>query len=233
MTIVVGFTGYAGAGKDTFADSVKAELVRKGLKVKSLDYATPIREIAAALGLKPYDRELKEVAATIRFEHFELALADAVAEQLEGSLGADDLADLFAYTATALRSGGYVDGQTLTISPRRFCQLLGTEGGRKVRDTLWIDVYRARCAAYGDTLDVVFCPAVRFPNECYPLDVLIGVNRPDVVPVEAHESESYIGQLIDDATIVFDNVAGLSELHAEAKALAEFISTGRGYGNVA
>lgn len=234
MTTVVGFTGYAGAGKDTFADAVKAQLVRRNLKVKSLDYATPIREIAAKLGLRPYERDRKEVPATLHFEHFELELADAISEELQYVVGADDLAELFAHTATILRAGGYVDAQQrLTISPRRFCQLLGTEGGRKVRDTFWIDVYRARCAAYGDTLDVVFCPAVRFPNERTPLDLLIGVNRPEVVPVEAHESEAYIGQLIDEADIVFDNVAGLTELHAEAKSLADFIEAGRGHGNVA
>jgi len=223
MATVIGFAGLAGAGKDTLAQLITNHLVHAGRRRPiTMDFADPIREIAAYLGLRVYDRDHKEQEVRIRFEHFEVELCEAIESVLGELVGADDLAELFAYFATALRAGKYVDGQTLQISPRRFCQLLGTEGGRRVRATFWIDVYRARCAAYPD-VQVVFCPGVRFHNEVKGCDLLIGILRPDATPVDVHESEAYVAEIVDGADIRVSNVGSLVDLGAEAKTIARYI----------
>lgn len=223
MAIVIGFTGLAGSGKDTLAQLVTNHLVAAGRRPpKTLDFADPIREVAAFLGLGVYNRDAKETEVQIRFEYFELDLCNAIEAVLGDYAGADDLADLFAHFATALRSEGHVDNQTLRISPRRFCQLLGTEGGRRVRDTFWIDVYRARCAAYPAS-QVIFCPGVRFPNEQGAVQLLVGITRPDAAQVDPHDSERFVQGLVDTADIHIDNVGSLEALGAEAKTLARYI----------
>src|SRR5690625_143829 len=130
MTKIIGITGMAGSGKDTLADELEASFHEAGYTVFRTSFAEPIRNIAKAMGLDPFDRDKKEAEVTLRFSHIELELVEVITRVLGDFAGEDDLCDLYAGFATVLRSRGYVttDRQDkLTISPRRFCRLLGTE----------------------------------------------------------------------------------------------------------
>lgn len=211
MTKIIGITGLAGSGKDTLADELEAHFTEGGYSVLRTSFAEPIRNIAKAIGLDPFDRDKKEVEITLRFSHIELDLIEHITAALGDFVGEEDLCDLYAGFVTVLRSRDYIvtDRQDrLTISPRRFCQLLGTEGGRSVRPSFWVDVLRARIAKLGTTVpgpvarkygpyaDVALVPDVRFKNEAQVCDYVIGVSRPGVAPVAEHDSETEIPALV-------------------------------------
>ena len=222
MPKIIGITGLAGHGKDTVAQYLGAAL---GDSTK-LTFADPIRKIAADIGLDVIDRDKKEVIVSRRFGHFELSLIEAIMEELEDYCGEDDLCDLYASFVTILRSSGYLTTSrqdVLSISPRRFCQLLGTEGGRAVRPTFWVDVFRARAAKVRSKY--VVAPDVRFANEAAVCDVLIGVRRPSVFPVEPHASEKEIPELVNGAHVRIRNDGTLAYL----KVCASVVSVGIKY----
>ena len=221
---IIGITGHAGHGKDTLARALAAELGDSA----TLGFADPIRSIADALGLDVFDREKKESRASLRFEHFELALVDAMVHQLGAFVGEDDLCDLYAEFVTTLRGRGFLTTgrqDVLKISPRRFCQLLGTEGGRAIRPSFWVDVFRARAAK--SRARYVLAPDVRYVNEAVACDLLIGIHRPAVLPVRDHGSEKEITALVWRADTVFYNDGGLALLGRYAKVVAEGIKEGR------
>lgn len=225
MTRIIGITGYAGAGKDTFADILHTKLQERGYRVAIVTFAEAIRNIAKACGLRPFDREHKEVTVSISFEHFELTLIEAITKELELVVGEDDLCELYASFVTVLRNQGYLvtnRRDVLTISPRRFCQLLGTEGGRAVRDTFWIDVLKAGVKR-ARNIDFVLVPDVRFPNEALAVDRVASVYRGGVAPVEAHESESHIENIAEQADFHVDNTESVEHLAEEADRIAGYL----------
>jgi len=143
-------------------------------------------------------------------------------------VGEEDLCDLYASFVTILRAREYLTTErqdVLKISPRRFCQLLGTEGGRAVRPTFWVDVFRARVAKSRATY--VVTPDVRFGNEAAVCDLLIGVWRPSVFPVESHASEKEIPQLVQEsAHTKYCNEGTLEDLNRYATEVADVIKRG-------
>lgn len=238
---VIGIAGKAGAGKDTAAALIKRELENKGNRVTIITFAEPIRNIAKAIGLDPFDRDKKEVEVTLRFSHIELNLIEHITANLGDFVGEDDLCDLYAGFVTVLRSRGYIVTERqdkLTISPRRFCQLLGTEGGRSVRQSFWVDVLRARIAKlgtqypgptarkYGPYADVALVPDVRFANEFDVCDTVIGIERPGVAAVETHASEAEIPSLVEAAHTKYRNEGTLEDLSRYAAWVAESVVEG-------
>ena len=236
MPKIIGITGLAGAGKDTLADELEASFHGAGYTVLRTSFAEPIRNIAKGLGLYPLDRSRKEKGVTLRFGHFELELVERITETLGDLVGEDDLCDLYAGFATVLRSRGYLTTgrqDVLTISPRRFCQLLGTEGGRSVRPTFWIDVLRARIAKlgtpfpgptrckYGPYAHVALVPDVRFANEFDVCDTVIGIERPGAPSVESHASEAEIPTLVEVAHFKCLNDGSLEDLSQFADGFVE------------
>lgn len=241
MTKIIGITGLAGSGKDTLADELEAHFTEGGYSVLRTSFAEPIRNIAKAIGLDPFDRDKKEVEVTLRFSHIELDLIEHITAALGDFVGEDDLCDLYAGFVTVLRSRGYIvtDRQDkLTISPRRFCQLLGTEGGRSVRSSFWVDVLRARIAKLGTTVpgpvarkygpyaDVALVPDVRFANEFDVCDTVIGIDRPGVTAVEPHASEAEIPTLVESAHTKYHNEGTLEDLGRYAAGVADAIREG-------
>lgn len=224
MTKIIGITGLAGSGKDTLADELEASFHEVGYTVFRTSFAEPIRNIAKAMGLDPFDRDKKEEEVSLRFAHIELDLIEHITAALEDFVGEDDLCDLYAGFITVLRSRGYITSDRqdkLTISPRRFCQLLGTEGGRIVRPSFWVDVLRARVAKLRTTVpgpvirphvDVVLVPDVRYANEFDVCDTVIGIERPGVAEVESHASETEIPELVESAHFMLRNEGTLEDL---------------------
>lgn len=238
MTIpkIVGFTGPAGSGKDEAASTLQTALEALGKRVVLTSFAHPIREIARKVGLDPYNRERKEVEVSIRYSHFELCLIEAVVSELGDVVGEESLSDLYATFVTVLRDSGYLVTKRqdiLTISPRRFCQLLGTEGGRAVRQSFWNDVLVARVKRFGSqshplsqrrwppAADIVLVTDVRFPDETLPVDTLIAIDRPGVAPVAGHDSESHYGTLFNKADYKLVNDGTLAEFQEAVAKLAE------------
>lgn len=226
MSYILGFTGYAGAGKDTLAEMVADELKKSGFEIEFLSFADPIRSIADDLGFTPYARETKEIYSEVMFPDFEQALMEAIERNLSGLVSDDDLAMLFAYTLDELREQGNLCGDTLTISPRRLCQIIGTEGGRAVRDSFWEEVLSAQTEVDADEIvPVVFLVTdVRYPNEAEIPNRLVYVGRDDVAPVADHESEQHIKSIAENvAHDAVSNNGTLEELSLCARDLATSI----------
>ena len=217
MAYIVGFTGYAGAGKDTLAVFIGDVLDAIAVPVKMVSFANPIREIAKTLGFSPYERESKEIVKPVAFFDFEYSLMEAIEEHLSGLVLEDDLAQLFAFTLEELKEQGCLVGETLTISPRRLCQIIGTEGGRRVSERFWEDVL---LNDVGDFEGVVLVTDVRFPNEADVCDHVVYVERKDCVPVAAHESERHIESIGRSAGAAVSNSGGLVDLAMIADSIA-------------
>ena len=222
MAYIVGFTGYAGAGKDTLAAFVRDGLDAVAVPVKMVSFAHPIREIAKTLGFSPYERESKEAVKSVAFFDFEYSLMEAIEEQLSGLVLEDDLAQLFAFTLEELKEQGCLVGDTLTISPRRLCQIIGTEGGRRVSERFWENVL---LNDVGDFEGVALVTDVRFFNESDVCDYLVYVERNGCVPVAAHESERHIEMIGSKADASVSNSGTLVDLAVIADSIAEKVES--------
>lgn len=225
-SIRLGLAGAAGSGKDTFGDYLRIALEAEGKNVLITSFAEPIRRICEDVGLDPYTRETKERVVKKRYSFFAGKLIDAINRHLGDFAGEEDLANLFAHFTTALTDGGYLRtslADFLEISPRRFCQLLGTEGGRAVRTSFWNDVLVARCKRqdYKRKLDIVIVTDVRFPDEALPVDDIITIKRDGIDAVAAHESESHYDFLEQESAWIIENNGSLADLEQDAKDLAE------------
>ena len=217
MAYIVGFTGYAGAGKDTLATFVRDALDAVAVPVKMVSFANPIREIAKTLGFSPYERESKEAVKPVAFFDFEYSLMEAIEDHLSGLVLEDDLAQLFAFTLEELKEQGCLVGDTLTISPRRLCQIIGTEGGRRVSERFWEDVL---LNDVGDFEGVALVTDVRFPNEADVCDNVVYVERKGCVPVAAHESERHIESIGRKADSAVSNSGSFGDLELASESLA-------------
>lgn len=203
MTSIIGITGHAGAGKDTAGEQIINAIRDSGMKVVQDSFAAPIRDAAEGIGLNPFDRIDKERTVSLGFEDFDGVLFDSFDYAMRG-VKQDDRATLYAIFIGVLERDGYLSGDhsILTISPRKFCQLLGTEGGRAVSDTLWIDALKARAAK---TPARILITDVRFRNEATACDVVVGVRRQGLVVDLSHPSEASVPALVDASTYVLDN----------------------------
>lgn len=210
MSRIIGITGYAGSGKDTLAGILKEKLEAEGCSVQVVSFAQPIREITYELGLDIFDRDQKEVDVTLLFDDFEEDLRLEIDVQLGAVTSQEERAELFAFFVDALVREGHLHygpaGDTLHISPRRFAQLLGTEGGRNVHPDFWVRLLAQLCTA-----EYALVADIRFPNEATVCDKL-WARRRDVPPVALHESEAHIAALIEEATCVIGEADTLDDL---------------------
>lgn len=216
MGKIIGITGLAGAGKDSFASQLQRALTIGGFEARIDSFADPIRKISQQIGLDPYDRESKERKVSVFVEDFCDALYDSIESVLMERLEDDDRAMLYAYTVEACEKF-YVAGD-YSISPREFMQVLGTEGGQRVRQSLWVDSALARWRSMpGYTL----VPDCRFEHEIRHINHLFVVVRPGVVRVNDHHSEDLPERLTNGMRPAFvqlnklhfiENNGGLSDL---------------------
>lgn len=222
----LGLAGAAGSGKDTFGDYLRIAFEAEGKNVLVTSFASPIRSICHDVGLDPYTRDTKETVVKKRHSFFAGKLIDSINKNLGDYAGEEDLANLFAHFTTELTDGGYLRtslADFLEISPRRFCQLLGTEGGRAVRKSFWNDVLIARCKRldYFQKLDIVIVTDVRFPDEALPVDDIITIKRDGTAAVSEHESESHYDFLEQESAWIIENNGSLADLEQDAKDLVE------------
>ncbi|MHA6903317.1 hypothetical protein ACJBUE_20880 (plasmid) [Ralstonia syzygii subsp. celebesensis] len=194
MAKIIGLTGLAGVGKDTFARAMQRRFITLGRKARLGGFADTIREISLQVRLNPYKRETKEVRRLMVWSVFIDALFDAIENTLGNLVDDNDRAMLWTYTVEALEPRMFDDAGTsyISISPREFMQILGTEGGQRVRKTLWVDIALAEWrAAPGAVIVTDF----RFAHEAKVLDYAICINRPDVRRVNGHASEDMADML--------------------------------------
>jgi len=191
---IIGFTGLAGAGKDTAARAMLGAIRRHDVPAVIDSFALPIRAISHRVCLDPYDRAGKHVRRTFHPSSFCAALQKAIDEVLEVTLPEDERAALYAHTVAALVPFLWADwdGPRISVSPREFMQVLGTESGQRVRKGLWVDL-AADCWEAFD--GIVLVTDVRFAHELAVLDRLVLVQRPGLAPVNNHPSEQLAQQL--------------------------------------
>lgn len=224
MARIIGITGLAGAGKDTLAWVLKAELEKAHKQVTLGSFADPIRKISKLIGLEPYDRNLKEKRRSFDLDEFCDSFQAALDTVLGQRLEEHDRAELYAFTVEALEKFTY--GSMIGLSPREFMQVLGTEGGQRVRRKLWVEL---ASLLWNALPGFVIVSDVRFGHELQVLDDLLLVIRPGVAAVNSHPSERLAHQLTNGAdhgipwlkqTTVM-NDGGLHQLDENARRLAD------------
>lgn len=91
---------------------------------------------------------------------------------------------------------------------RRLLQRLGTEGGRNILGAnVWVDKWRTDVACLPARTSVVTTD-VRFPNEAHAVRQLGGyiirIENPNVTSDDDHDSETVMGAIMVDGTLVND-----------------------------
>ncbi|NUX98772.1 deoxynucleotide monophosphate kinase family protein [Paraburkholderia youngii] len=224
MAKVIGIMGLAGAGKDTAAQMLQRGLVAAGAKhVVIGGFADYLRNISKAVGLDPFNRQLKEVPHIIG--DFQDRVWAATEEAFCRLLNERDRSALWAYLFDDLDARFLRDADATypyyEISPRQFMQALGT-AGRKIRDTFWIELAQRKWATLPGVVLVTDC---RFENEAAIADQIILVRRPDAPPVAEHVSEQFCAALTEGAVTipgmeVIDNDGSLDDLELEVCTVA-------------
>jgi hypothetical protein len=108
------------------------------------------------------------------------------------------------------------------VSPRQFMQTLGSEAGRKVRATFWIELAQRK---WKNQKGVVLVTDCRFENEAEIADQIVLVRRPDAAPVAAHASEKLAEDLTSGLRTIpgmelVENTGTLEELEVEVCVMA-------------
>ncbi|CAB3697808.1 hypothetical protein LMG3458_02483 [Achromobacter deleyi] len=187
MAIVIGITGLAGSGKDSYASALKQAFRDVGVECVIAGFADPLRRISADVGLDPYTRSSKELPRMFEMGGlggFKWELHRAI-QRVLGDLPQSDRDSLYVNTLRACASHVGREGR-IAISPREFMQIIGTEGGQSVRKTLWVDYQRGAWAALPG---FVIVPDFRFYHELAPLAEVLNINRPGIDRVNGHASE--------------------------------------------
>lgn len=206
MAKVIGIMGLAGAGKDTVAQMLQRGLVGAGLNVTIGGFADYLRNTSKAVGLDPYNRDIKEVEHIIGEADLQDRCWDALETALCRLLPAEDHAALWAYffdelDERFLRDKWATGGGHYSISPRQFMQTLGT-AGRKVRLDFWIDLAQRK---WKEQQGIVLVTDCRFENEAAVADKVLLIVRSDVALVSPHVSE----QLASDLTSGQRSIPGM------------------------
>ncbi len=188
MAKIIGLTGLAGVGKDTFARAMQRRFTSLGHKARLAGFADPIRNISLSVGLNPYKREEKETRRLLVWSVFIDTLFDAIEDIIGKRMSDNDRALLWTYTVEAVEPRMFDDAGTsyISISPREFMQILGTEGGQRVRKTLWVDI---AVADWRSAPGAVLVTDFRFAHEAQSLDYCVCINRPGTERVNGHVSE--------------------------------------------
>lgn len=165
--LLVGLSGEAGAGKDTFA-KVLAKYHGDGALI--LSFAEPVYALAEALvaqELTPRDTKEK-----IQVFHVSQKLLEDMC-YVYSKYGLDKYKDFpnawAEFFEGALKEyvqySPYEDKEfALVLSPRKLLELVGTELGREIlTDTIWLDVVASRVEKFKG--DLVVVTDARFDNE--------------------------------------------------------------------
>jgi len=232
MTKIIGLIGLDGAGKDTATLAMQREFVQRGKACHIDGFAGPIRQISQRVGLEtydsePYNRKKKETRLRMNADDFCASLQRASDEVLGQCLCDEDRASLYAYTVEALER--FMDGGALALSPLEFMEVLGMEGGQRVRLTLWVELAQARWQGLNG---IVLVPDTAFTHELAVLDDLILLYRPGRVLRKPRASDELALEMLNvhpgycagDLTIHgFRNDGSKAELERYAAEIASSI----------
>lgn len=211
MNKVIGICGLAGSGKDAFAELLADRLAEYGYLGRIDRFAAPLKEAAKRVfGDSFDDREVKEEPRQIPSYVVSSEASRAVFKanpQLPAQEVIQRVAEVF--NPLAQSPGAF---PLLSISPRRFQQLLGTEVGRHLDRNIW--VRRMRNPQY--TLVV---PDTRFEDELEVCTDLVFVHRQDCASVEQHESERLALELTRRYNVAscMDPVPYVAQLHLHGR----------------
>lgn len=183
----IGITGYARAGKDEVAKVLVNEY-----GFTKVNMSDALHEAMMALNPIVHGVAFEEYGDQCQPDHL------AVRQ--------------FRYN-DAIRSVGYDEAKDTFPEVRELLQRLGTEVGRALDPNIWVNALNKRC----EGITRVVTTGIRFPNEVDPLDVLIGVFRPGVGPVNEHASDQIDDiMMLADYTInnngTLDNLADMTRL---------------------
>lgn len=215
MTLI-GLAGPIGAGKDTFG-----LYLQEHLDAHITSFAEPIRNLATFLGFGWASREEKEKKKIKTYWCIEHKLQQGI-EHCMGDWEDNDKAELYAFLLETLEPhifhAKYAwDQDSLMISPRVLMQKIGTEAGRRVRESIWTDALLRRVARH----KYVVVTDVRFPDEAAVCKELIWINRPGAGVATDHASEAHHATLQRMAGSSIYNNGSIEDLNIIATAFAE------------
>lgn len=200
---IIGFTGAAGAGKDTAAGFALEWCRERGVRAQRFAFADPLKVSAArALGCKEYSvMECIEFCNWLKQPGVELH----VHCPNDSELGPNRV-------NIELGSG------------RQFLQWYGTEAHREVfGSNFWVEVTERKLNEAKGILDVAFLTDPRFENEAAMIHAHDGevwqVLRPGQETVESHASEVGLPESAIDLPIINDGT--LDNLRDEIRLVCE------------
>lgn len=212
--MLLGLTGPARSGKDTVADILVASH-----KFEKYSLASPIKGFFDKLfnwDEQHRDGALKEIVCRANCE---INVLRACLEAFFPTEKYDELLIKFnsVFDPYKTFNGNY------DISPRVAYQLFGTEFGRSISNTIWLDLAKLKLSSldnpfpdptYPYKIKGLVVPDIRFQNEADWIlssgGTLIHIERDNVVQVAKHSSES--GIPVTDGDIVLHNSGDISQL---------------------
>lgn len=210
--MIIGITGYAGSGKDTFAQAIQYVTSTYPVPEHMVDIAGMFR-VAHRLG-SPW--QVRKFADGVR----------DVARVLAPGIWFDTWEDKLKNMPPEWS----VDGRPMTV--REFLQKVSTEAMRDgLHEDVWVNCLMSKYVPTGFTHDKPFTypdwliTDVRFPNEVDAVrekgGIIVRVERSGVAAVNDHISESYVSQI--EADCVVNNSFTFRELIDEANKLLEYV----------
>ena len=225
MIKLLGMTGRAGSGKDT-----AAYMLMKDLGYKTYALASPIKAIVNSMfgwGEDHAEGSLKEEELSVifradrfnEFKHCWSVYNLTVHADSTHVMGLQSILNVLGLSTT--QNFGEAIG---SISPRKAYQLVGTEWGRAINDTIWLDIATENISKGTIVTDV------RFPNERDWLDSLGGklihVDRGGYTHTGETSHSSEAGLEIKGDDWVLYNKGSLEELRENVEELAFYVRNG-------
>ena len=212
--------GCAGAGKDTVANFMK----ERDEQWETYALAGPIKEIINRLfgwDISHSEGNLKEVELSVKLSCDWFIEAANLLEHKFGmycdkiNFDRDELLSRYC-DAMGLKLGD----RSITISPRRAYQLFGTEFGRSISPTIWLDLIPTE-------KPYLIITDVRFPNEvqwCEDQGVeMIKVTSKNTSRINGNTSHSSEQVCELRNAIVLQNFGTLEELKTSSEALSDYL----------
>lgn len=185
MKILLGLSGYAGAGKDSFADVLVARH-----SFTKMAFADPLREVAAAIN----------PIVAVKWPLF----LDGRSDEFDTPVRYND----------ALARIGYTEAKVYFPEIRELLQRIGTEAGRRIiKDSLWVDMAMERAAQHERVViaDMRFENEADAITDAGGFTIRI--TRPGMSAVNSHISEVALDEYAFDDEIM--NVGALADLDAK------------------
>lgn len=221
--MILGIAGKARSGKDTAANMINSFLRAYNREFEMYSFAKPLKDAVCEIfkwGDNHRDGALKEVQLYAELDLRTLAIT--IYKHCGSVLSSEECYDMGSKFIEAISNNAVfscADGNTFKtcISPRQAFQWFGTDAGRAVRDSLWLDLVPF-------DKDVII-PDVRFDNESEFIHnndgFIIHISRSSVGDgvVSGHVSESGVTPLTGDVFVVNDK--DLNSLEKKLQKIAQ------------